>query len=92
MKSIIINGKKHEWHPSVITKSEVGKLAYKDSDWYNNMKKTNPFGILPFLLSMSATYSNAHPDNHKSEGIMESMEAIRVQDGTIFNIYDTSNA
>lgn len=92
-KEIIVNGRHFTWQPSIITKSEVGKLAYSDSNWYKELVKKNPFKIMPYLLSMSATYKNAHPDNGgKESGIMESMEAVRVQNGTVFNIHDTSNA
>lgn len=88
---IIVNGNKHFWANRLITVIEVGKLAYKENAWYKEMVKENPFRLNKILSSMSATYKNAHPD-YGDEGIMNPMQAVRVQNGTIFNIYDTSNA
>lgn len=89
---IIINGEKHLWSLSIITMLEVGRLAYKNSSWYKKMVVKNPFAINSTLNAMSATFKNAHPDIGKQDGIMKPAEAIRIQDGTIFNIYETSNA
>ena len=88
---IIINGKEHSWYAKSIDKWAVGELAYKDdilSGRFGDMSRTREI-----IMSMSCTYHNAHPENHKGQdGIMNKDHLIQVQDGTVFNIIDTGNA
>lgn len=89
---IIVNGVAHKWHPNIIMIHEVGKLAYQDSDWYKELLEKSPLQIKPRLEQMSCSFKNAHPEGAKSEGILSRGGIVRIQDGTIFNIMNTSNA
>ncbi len=91
-QQIIVNGKTHEIHTRLINKEQIGMLAFNGTDWYKELLKINPLIIKPTLMAMTCTYKNAHPDSGRPEGELTGDDVIRVQDGTVFNIVDTSKS
>lgn len=73
---------------SIIVNGSQHEWAKEDITYGDVVMLAKPTDSLPFAYSM--TYRKGRAD--KPEGILHPNESVKVNDGMLFNVYDTSNA